>query len=142
MSEASASKPNPRAGVKAVLLVGLLYGLIGIVFAALATDVTGILWRRAAWLVSAAAFAVHIANEHFRLRNSPAATALHVSLAAALGAFALAAAANVHALRAASGNRPLLALALILWPILTGVPAFLVALAVAAVLARIRPTSS
>jgi hypothetical protein len=142
MIEESASKPKPRAGVKAVLLFGLVYGAIGIGFAACETNETAIFWRRAAWLASALAFAFHIGHEHFRLRNSPATTALHVSLAAAFGAFVLAVAANVHALKAATGNRPLLALALVLWPIITGMPAFLVALVLAALLGRLRRTSS
>jgi hypothetical protein len=58
-----------------------------------------------------------------------------------LGAFGLAAAANIHALIAGTGNQRLLALALVIWPIITGVPAFIVALAAAAGLARIRPNN-
>jgi hypothetical protein len=57
-------------------------------------------------------------------------------LAVALGALALAAAAIFHALFSGTGNTRLLAIALVAWPILTAVPAFLVALAVAAALAR------
>jgi hypothetical protein len=78
------------------------------------------------------AFAIHIGLEHFRLRHSPRRTALHASVAVALGAFALAAAANIHARTAGTGNHGLLALALVIWPILTGVPAFLAAFAAAA----------
>ena len=96
-------------------------------------------WRLAAWLTAALAFALHIWLEHFRLRNSPRKTALHASLSVALGAFALAAAANIHAVTAGTGNRHLLALALIIWPIMIGVPAFVVALTAAAGLARVRP---
>ena len=54
------------------------------------------------------------------------------------GAFALAAAANIHALSAGTGNHSLLALALVIWPIMTGVPAFVVASVAAAGLARVR----
>src|SRR6266516_3727287 len=107
--------------LRVVILFGIVYAVVGLAFAALAnlstSNETHVMWRRAAWLVSAAAFAVHIANEHFRQRNSPPSTAWHASLAAALGAFGLAVAANVHALRAASGHQHLLALALALWPI-------------------------
>jgi hypothetical protein len=60
-------------------------------------------------------------------------------MAVALGAFGLAVAANIHSLQAGTGNRQLLALALVIWPIMTFVPAFVVALAVAFGLARIRP---
>jgi ABC-type branched-subunit amino acid transport system ATPase component len=95
-------------------------------------------WRLAAWLTSAAAFAAHIWYELFRLRHSPLTTALHAALAAALGAFGLAVAANLHAHWTATGNQRLLAIALAVWPALTAGPAFVVALAVAAGLARMR----
>ena len=90
------------------------------------------MWRFAAFVVSGVAFAAHIAYEHFRLRTSPAVTAWHTSLAAALGGFALAVAANVHEHFTASSHRGLLIAALVIWPALTGVPAFLVAWGAAA----------
>jgi len=96
------------------------------------------MWRLGAWLLAALAFVIQIALEHFRFRNSPARTALLASASVSIGAFALAVAANIHALTAGTGNRRLLALALLLWPIITGVPAFIVALVVAAGLARLR----
>jgi hypothetical protein len=77
-------------------------------------------------------FAAHIAHEHFRLRNTARPTAWHTSTAVALGAFAVALAANIHDLGSASGYRPRLLIALVAWPVLTAVPAFIVALAVAA----------
>ena len=124
----------------AVILVGLLYLLVGTVFPnPPASDPTQFIWRLAAWIISAVAFGVHVWYEHFRLRNSPRRTALHASMAVALGAFGLAVAANIHSLQAGTGNRQLLALALVIWPIMTGVPAFVVALAAAFGLARIRP---
>jgi len=61
-------------------------------------------------------------------------TAIHASLAVALGAFGLAVAANLHPHPASA----LYLVALVAWPVLTALPAFLVALAVAAVLARVR----
>jgi uncharacterized protein (DUF486 family) len=122
--------------------LGVTYFVAGITFGALAgrsaSNQMSTMWRLAAWLTSAAAFAAHIWYELFRLRNSPLSTALHASLAAALGAFALAVAANLHAQWAPSGNQRLLAIALAVWPALTAVPAFVVALAVAAGLARTR----
>ena len=111
------------------MFFGIVYCFIGIAFAALGTSIS---WRRAAWLVSGAVFAVHIANEHFRQRNPPTTTALHASLAAALGAFGLAVAANVHELGEASDYRIRMLLALVSWPLITAVPAFIVALVVAA----------
>jgi hypothetical protein len=100
------------------------------------------IWRLAAWVICALAFALHIGLELFRLRNSPFRTALHASASVALGAFALAGAANIHALTAGTGNQRLLALALVIWPIITGLPAFVVAWAAAAVLTRVRPNDN
>jgi uncharacterized protein (DUF486 family) len=128
--------------LRVVILLGVTYLAAGITFGALAgwsaSNQMRTTWRLAAWLTSAAAFVAHIWYEYFRLRNSPLTTALHASLAAALGAFALAVAANLHAQWTASGNKRLLAIALAVWPALTAVPAFAVALAVAASLARTR----
>jgi hypothetical protein len=116
--------------------------VIGIVFATLAgraaSNQIRVAWRLAAWLTSAGAFAAHIGYERVRLRSSPGSTALHASLAVALGAFGLAVAANVHA-QAVSGRRPLLAL--VLWPVITALPAFVVALASAAAIARTREST-
>ena len=97
------------------------------------------LWRLAAWLSCAVAFAMHIGLGHFRLRRSPRGTALHAAAAVALGALALAAAANIHALTSGTGNQRLLAWALVIWPVMTGASAFVVGLIAAAGLARVRP---
>jgi len=56
-------------------------------------------------------------------------------MAVALGAFALAVSANVHGYRVGTNNQRLLAFALVAWPALTAVPAFVVALVAAAGLA-------
>jgi len=96
-------------------------------------------WRLGAWLICALAFAIHIGLEHFRFRDSPYRTALHVSASVSIGAFALAVAANINALRTGTGNQRLLVLALVIWPIMAGVPAFIIALVIAAVLERLRP---
>jgi len=121
------------------LLVGVLYLVVGIVFGALAGSAASNqargAWRLAAWVISAAAFGAHIGYEQVRLRNSPRTTAFHASLAAALGAFGLAAAASVHGLRT---HHHFPAIALAIWPVMTALPAFVVALAAAALLARAR----
>jgi hypothetical protein len=122
-----------------VIILGVVYFVVGFVFAALAnptvSDQVRVKWRLAAWMVSAAVYAVHIGYEHFRLGSSPLATALHAAIAVAIGAFLLAAAATVHAMMVPS-HAPYwrFLLALVLWPILTALPAFLVALTLAAVL--------
>lgn len=86
-------------------------------------------------MISAAAFAAHIVYEQVRLRSSSRTTALHASLAAGLGAFGLAVAARLHA-QATQHHFPAIAIAI--WPVMTALPAFVVALAAAAVLTRAR----
>ena len=125
--------------VRAALLVGVLYLVIGLVTAAFANSaasnqVRGA-WRLAAWVISAAAFAAHIGYENIRLRTSHRTTAWHVALGAGLGAFGLAVAASLHG---HAVHRPFPAFALAVWPIMTALPAFLVALLVATVLTRAR----
>ena len=119
-----------------VILVGVLYLAVGIASAALAgaaaSNQMRSFWRLSAFVISAVVFAAHIAYEHFRLRNTARPTAWHASVAVAFGAFALALAANIHDLGSASGYRPRMLIALVAWPLLTAVPAFIVALMVAA----------
>jgi hypothetical protein len=130
---------SPRSrGARAVVLFGVLYLAVGMGFPNPAVaGTTQFAWRLAAWLTSAAVFAAHIVLEHSRLRSAPRRTAVHAAAAVALGALGLAAAANVHAISTRTGNQRLLALALVLWPLMTGVPAFVAALGAAAVLTRL-----
>jgi len=129
-------EPHRQAWVPAAVLLGIGYALVGIVFAVPATHVQA--WRLAAWVVSAIGFAAHIAYERLGLRNSPRSAALHVAFAVALGAFGLAVGANIHSLSAGSTNqhRQLLLLSLGIWPVMTALPAFLVALGTSVILAR------
>ena len=120
--------------IRAALLAGAIYMLIGRVFA-LPFDVLRE-WRLAAWLLSGVTYAAHIWYEHFRLRSSHRLTAVHVALSVAIAAFGLAVAAMIYSLSAVSTIRPVWFLALLLWPAVTGVPAFLVALLIAALLSR------
>jgi hypothetical protein len=123
-----------------VALFGIVYAVVGIAFPnPSSSSGRQFMWRLAAWLTCAVAFAIHIGLEYFQLKNSPRRIAFHVSLSVALGACALAAAANIHARTAHTGNQRLLALALLIWPIMTGIPSFLVAVGAAAVLSRVRP---
>ena len=126
------------------ILVGALYLAVGIASAALAGAAVShqmrSFWRLSAFAISAVVFGAHIAHEHFRRRNTVRPTAWHASVAVAIGAFALALQANIHDLGSASGYRPRMLIALVAWPLLTAVPAFVVALAAAAGLARTRPS--
>jgi hypothetical protein len=132
------SSPAKYHWLFAVVLFATVYFVVGFAFPnPPASNPNQFKWRLASWLICGVAFALQIALEHFRFRNSPLTTSLHASASVALAAFALAAAANVHALSARSGNERLLAMALVIWPILTGLPAFVVAWAAAAVLTRL-----
>ena len=125
-----------------MFLVAVAYVVIGVGFGELdnSADANVVLfWRLAAWVACAAVAAAQIAYEHYRLGSSPRVTALHAAGAVALGAFGLALAANIHALQAGThagthGQR--LLIALVAWPVITAVPAFVAALVAAAVLTR------
>ena len=124
-----------------VMSIAIVYPIIGITFAVLPAASRGLLiaWRLAAWLLSVAAFAVHLGYELIRLRNSPPRAAWHCSLAAALGAFVLAVWVNVHGYWVAAGQQsPLAPIALIVFPVITGVPAFLVSLFIGGIFVRMR----
>jgi hypothetical protein len=124
-----------RAWVRAALLFGVAYFLIGRLFALPTDNVHA--WRVAAWVVSGVAYSAHIGYEHFRLRNTPRSAALHVALAVALGAFALAVAGMIHSLSAGSEMRPTWLLALVIWPATSAIPAFVGALVAGTVVTRI-----
>ena len=129
-------EPSRQRWLSTVLLVGVVYLVVGITSATLAasaaSDKMRFFWRLAAFIISGLVFVAQIAYEHFRLRNTARRTAWHASGAVASGAFALALAANIHDLGSASGYRPRMLIALVAWPLLTAVPAFIVALMVAA----------
>lgn len=131
-----------RPWLGTALLVGLIYAVIGVVFGALAGSAGSVrlrtAWRMSAWAVSAVVFAAHVVGEHRRAGHAARAAAWRASVAAAAGAFGLALAANLHDLAAPSGYRPRMLVALVAWPLLIGVPAFVVALAAAALLAARR----
>ena len=116
------------------MLFAIVYPVVGITFAlpthSARSHAVVVAWRLAAWLVSAVTFASHIAYEHFRVRNTPARVALHAAVAVAIGAFLLALWVSYQ------HSRPLLAL--IVFPLVTGVPAFVVALIAVTILARLR----
>jgi hypothetical protein len=94
-------------------------------------------WRLAAWLACGLAYAAHIVYLRFKFRKSPLETALQAAMAVALGAFLLALAAMVHAVMVAS-HAPYwqFLVALIVWPLITACPAFVVAFSVAWLLGR------
>ena len=124
--------PERKRWIVVALLVGVLYFVVGFTFAAFARwslfKLAALTWNKLAFLISAIVFVPHIGFEYFRLKNAARLTAWHVSLAVALGAFGLALAANIHDLGSPDGYRPRMLIALVAWPLITGVPAFFVAL--------------
>jgi hypothetical protein len=119
---------------------GIAYFLIGISTAALsrgaASGRMGHLWRLAAWALSAVVFAAHIWHERRSRGAAPAPAAWHAALAVALGGFLLAAASAARAFSAGTGRPGAYGLALVAWPVLVGVPAFVVALLAAFILRK------
>jgi hypothetical protein len=139
----SVSETHNARWLVPALLAGFAYATVGVVFGffagTAASHTLNIFWRWAAWVVSAAVYAGHIGFERFGLRHSTGVTARHVAAAAAFGGLGLAVAAGAHAVFGSSRNLnlSLYALALVAWPVLTGVPAYLAALVVGAALSRL-----
>ena len=137
------SRPWPRRPwILPAVFFGVGYALVGILFAISPAHVQ--MWRLAAWAVSAAGCGAHIAYECVRRKNSPGPVARHVALAVAIGGFGVAVGANLHAVSAGTtgAHQNLLLLSLVLWPVLTALPAFLVALVVSVVLTRVLGTGA
>ena len=124
-----------QAWLPAALLVGVAYFLIGWVSTLPANDVA--FWRVSAWVVSGCAYAAHIAYEHYRLGSSPQVGASHVAVAVAIGALLLAVAGMLHSLLNTSKIGLTWLLALVVWPAVTAVPAFVGAFVAGVVLARL-----
>lgn len=129
-----------RAWLFAAAVVAGAYLVIGLGIGALAgaagSEQLRFAWRLGAFVVSGIAFVAHLAYEHMRLGSRPRATAFHTAAAVAAGAFGLAVAAVLHPHDPALSAR--LGLSLVLWPLIAGVPALLVALVLSAGLSRVR----
>ena len=126
------------------VFVGALYSAFGIAASTVgaAPVPVGLVARWAAFLLSGAVFVAHVAHESLRLRSTTLRAAWHAAVAAALGGFGLALSANVHELASPSDYRPRMFIALVAWPLLTGVPAYVGALLLAAMLGRGRRVES
>jgi hypothetical protein len=131
-----------RRWLRAVVFSGAAYLAAGIVFGALAGRAASnhirVSWRLTAWAISAAVFTAHIIHERVHSGSAPGLAAWRVSLGVALGALGLAAAATVHAATAPGGRGPAILPMLLVWPVVTAMPAFIVAIAISAVIARRR----
>jgi hypothetical protein len=126
--------------LRPMLVAAIIYAVVGLVTAYLARSAPSPqmrnAWRLAAWLLSLVTFVGHIAYEQVRLRSAVRNAAAHCAAAVALGAFALAVAGPVRTHWGAPDFWRVAVLSLPLWPILTGVPAFVVALVAGWILRR------
>lgn len=127
--------------VRTAVACAALYAVVAITFPltarrAAASEMPA--WRLVAWLVSGSVFAAHVAYEHFRQGNSPFRTALHVASAVAAGAFLLAAWINVRHWADSTNHGARALLALVVFPLVTGTPAFAAALEAGSLLGRKR----
>jgi len=129
----SSSETRTRAGwLGRALVYALIYLAIGLVFGALAgrSGFGGArVWRFAAWLCSAIAFGTHVQFERVTTGRSAVSSAWHAAVGAAVGAFALALSAIIHRQVVGLPRSGLLGAALVVWPCIVLVPAFLVGLA-------------
>ena len=120
--------------IRAAILTGVIYLIIGRVFSINHELLRQ--WRLAAWVLSAVAYGVHLWYEHTWLRSTARAAAGHVALGVALGAFGIAVAGMIHSLNTGVGLRATWIIALLAFPALTALPAYIVALGVGAMLPR------
>jgi len=124
----------------AVLLASIAYVVVGIgtaILAGVASSPPGVkAWRLAAWLLSLAIFGIHLAIERGRHAHRLR-VAVQVALAVALGALGVAAFGPVRSHWGEPHLLKLTVLSLVAWPVLTGAPAFAVALVVGFVLDRV-----
>jgi len=84
-------------------------------------------WRLGSWLFSLLIFGCHFAGER-RLRSGPVSSARILASAVALGACGVAALGPLRAHWGDPARSRLVLLSIVAWPLITGVPAFLVAL--------------
>jgi hypothetical protein len=125
------------------LLFGLVYVAVGLISSALSAAAgsgqLSFAWRFGAYVVSAIAFAIHVRHEYVTAHSASTTAAFHAAIGVALGAFFLAAAALIRAQIVGGPNPVGHVIALVAWPAITAIPAFIVALAATAVLARTQP---
>ena len=116
-----------------ILGIAFSYAVIGVVTGALARSASSVdardVWRFAGWVLSAVVFLADLAYDRARVGGTPLASAARVALSVALGAFLLAAAGPVRSYWGTERFWRATILSLVVWPVIAGVPAFLVGLA-------------
>jgi hypothetical protein len=138
-SSRTVGESDRRRWLGVAILAGALYLAISMVSATLANRAEAhamrFIWRLSAFIGCAVVFLVHLGQE-LRQCHPARITARHTSVGVALGGFALALAANLHDLGSVAGYRPRMLIALVAWPLLTAVPAFVAVVVIGAVFAR------
>ena len=140
--ESQLTRPdNDRRWLRLALLVALTYAVVGVATAdftkAAHSAQWRTLWRLAAWVLSLITVAGHLIHERIRVGNTTKVAALHVATAVAIGAFVLAIAGPIVSHWSMPDFRRTAFLSLVLWPVVTGIPAFLAALVAGSVLGRL-----
>jgi hypothetical protein len=117
-------------------MVGLVYVTVGRVFAWPTEHVQA--WRWAAWIVSFAVLAIHLAFEQLKLRHSPRTTSWHAAFAVAIGSVGIAIAGLLTTVSQGTPVGARWLIALVVFPVFTGVPTFVGALLATTVVSRLR----
>ena len=128
----SAAESVAASSVKRIgplLGIGLLYAAIGFVTGELSQSAGSPqwqnLWRLSAWPLSLLVFVCHFALERLKLSNPTLRTARNVAIAAGLGGLLLAVVGPVRTHWGEADFGRATVLSVVLWPLLTGIPAFL-----------------
>jgi hypothetical protein len=98
-------------------------------------------WRLGSWILSLLIFACHFAGE-LRFRTRPRNSAGIIACAVALGAFGVAVLGPLRAHWGEPDRSRLALLSIVAWPLITGVPAFFVALCARLLVDRARRPSA
>ena len=137
VSAATKTESMVHPWVPGALVAALMYPAIGVGFAFLDAPFGVRFWRLAAWVASAAVLVAHVIYEQ-RRHSPPLRTAWHVSFAVALGALVLAVWVLAFGYVIGARRSSLAPFALLLFPLLSGVPAFVIALLLAGVGSKVR----
>lgn len=131
-----------RRWLPAALLAALAYIVAGFAVFVLVQRMpehVGLI-RKGLLLLCLVPFALHLTWEHTRLGSAMVPASLHTALAAALGAFFFALSAVISVHLTGTGNLHALLFSLVIWPVATFVPAFLLSLAIYAAVRLARRT--
>lgn len=136
-------KPWWRAALLAASVYWLISGVALAELAGRATDEPArFAWRMTSWILGAITITLHIAWEQLRLRTRPLTAGCRVAIGVAIGMALLAATALIRAFATGTGKPGSLGLAIVLWPVIAGVPTFLATLAASALLRLVMPPSA